>query len=176
MPLRRASISRRTSITTIGDPSADGSKTVPDGFETVDVELVSKEAFGKWLESQGEPPSEHVRAWIGTMPATPKTATCDSKPLKKMDVFLSLLERIEAAWMESGRGKIDRRQWPGISKDLCILAGQLEPIAFGGSKPDSFYQNYARKADLCFRGETGTAAIYAELFPPDSAADQQNAA
>lgn len=151
-------------------------KTVPAGFETVDVELVSKGAFGRWLEDQGEPPSEHVRAWIGTTQAAPKTAVCDSKPPKKMDVFLSLLERIEAAWMESGRGKIDRRQWPGTSKDLCVLAGQLAPIVFGRSKPDSFYENYARKADLRFSGGTGTDAVYAELFPPDAAEDQHSAA
>lgn len=151
-------------------------KTVPAGFETVDVELVSKSAFGRWLEDQGEPPSEHVRAWIGTTQAATKPAACDSKPPKKMDVFLSLLERVEAAWMESGRGKIDRRQWPGTSKDLCILAGRLMPKVFGKSKPDSFYENYARKAGLRFGGEDGTDAVYAELFQPCAAEDQRNAA
>ncbi len=151
-------------------------KTVPAGFETVDVELVSKGAFGRWLEDQGEPPSEHVRAWIGTTQAAPKTAACDSKQPKKMDEFLSLLERIEAAWMESGRGKIDRHQWPGRSKDLWILAGQLMPNVFGGSNPESFYRNYAKKAGLRFGSENGVAAVYAELLQPDAAIDQHSAA
>jgi hypothetical protein len=49
------------------------------------------------------------------------------------------------------------------------------PKAFGKSKPDSFYENYARKAGLCFDRADGMAAVYAELFPADSANHRKTA-
>lgn len=100
-----------------------------------------------------------------------KAAARRSKPPTKMDIFLGLLERIEAAWVASGRNAIDRCQWPGTSKQLCILAGKLEPKAFGECKPKNFYENYARQAKLCFSKENDIDAAYAALFPNDGAAE-----
>ena len=90
-------------------------------------------------------------------------------------MFLSLLEQIESQWEKSGRGKIDRSQWPGTSKELCALAGQLMPKVFGEADTDSFYQNYPRKVGLNFSHEKGTGAVYEELFPPSSAAKRSAA-
>lgn len=152
-------------------------KTVKTGERQEEYKVIDRAAFRDWLNARGEPPSVHVRAWLGTTEEAPKLAARGAKPPKKMDMFLSLLEQIESEWEKSGRGKIDRSQWPGTSKELCVLAGQLMPKVFGKSKPDSFYENYPRRAGVCFDKEAGTDAIYAELFPPTAAAaDQQNAA
>lgn len=150
-------------------------RKVPAGFETYLVHVVSREAFRLWLDAQGEPPSEHVRAWLETTQAAPKPAARGAKRPKKMDMFLSLLEQIESQWEKSGRGKIDRSQWPGTSKELCVLAGQLMPKVFGEADTDSFYQNYPRKVGLNFSHEKGTGAVYEELFPPSSAAKRSAA-
>lgn len=131
-----------------------------------------------WLElaeSVSKPSGAELAATAPIKQAPKHTEARGTKPPRKMDIFLSLLEEIEGAWMKSGRGTIDRRQWPGTSKDLCVLAGQLMPKAFGKSKPDSFYENYARKAGLCFDRADGMAAVYAELFPADSANHRKTA-
>ncbi len=41
-------------------------RKVPAGFETYHVQVVPREAFRLWLEAQGEPPSEHMRAWLAS--------------------------------------------------------------------------------------------------------------
>lgn len=137
--------------------------------------VVHREDFASWAGLPEDKRCPHLRSWIGTTKKAlpPKK----KKPSKKMEVFLSLLEQIESEWEKSGRGKIDRIQWPGFSKDLCVLAGRLIPNVFGEAIPKSFYENYPKKAGLNFAKQKGVGAVYAEIFPPaPAAADQQNAA
>lgn len=145
------------------------------GERTVPFFVIERGAFRDWLTKQGLEPSEHTRAWLGTTQAAHHPSARGAKRPKKMDVFLALLEQVESAWVKSGRRKIDRRQWPGTSKELHILAGRLMPEVFGSDDPESFYRNYPKEAGLAFGGEKDTRAVYAELFPP-AAADQHNAA
>ncbi len=152
-------------------------KTVKTGERQEEYKVIDRSAFRDWLNARGEPPSVHIQAWLGSPQAAPKPTARDTKPPKKMDFFLSLLEQVEVAWRDSGRGEIDRHEWPGTSRDLCVLAGQLMPHQFYEMSPESFYSSYPKKAGVLFRKEKGVSAIYAELFPHDGpAARQRNAA
>lgn len=151
--------------------------------ETQEIITASAASVARYLDGTGVGLPPLLLAWLSPHLAqgaeseqevpridSTKAAAHRSKPPTKMDIFLGLLKRIEAAWVASGRNAIDRCQWPGTSKQLCILAGKLEPKAFGECKPKNFYENYARQEKLCFSKEDGIDAVYAELFPSDGAA------
>lgn len=143
-------------------------KTVKTGEREEEYKVVERAAFREWLSARGEPPSSHIAAWLDE--ARPAMATKEAGPMKR-DVFLNLLTRIEEAWIASGRAAIDRKNWPGKSKELCSLAGRLLPESFGEMKSDSFYRNYPKKEGVCFSATSGVPAIYAELFPEDGATE-----
>lgn len=126
-------------------------------------EIVPREAFAAWGGLPDQKQSELIRAWLRQGVAR-KSPLKEKRPTK-FEQFQYLLTRVEQAWLGSGRGAIDRREWPGTSKDLCNLAGRLLPGSFEGSNPDSFYRNYPKKAGLAFSGSPGAGDIYAELFP-----------
>lgn len=141
---------------------------VETGKRPVAVRMIEARVFRACLLECGKEPSAHIAAWFDAAAGTALPVRI-KKPTKQA-LFLSLLEHVEEAWRNSGRGEINKNEWPGLSKDLCVLAGRLMPEAFGSMPPEGFYENYAKKAGLRFGGEGGVAAIYAELFPAGRAA------
>ena len=83
-------------------------KTISAGFETVVIEIVSRANFGRWLEKQGEPPSEHIRAWFEA--AASESEELDTKlqrltELKRSAIINQLGQRYPSLEADFNRGE-----------------------------------------------------------------------